>query len=427
MSQMRILVISALWPHSEHSVRAANIVICEMLLALSNEGGITVGLLVVGDSAATAISDAELRGISALQKAGVDVLEPLVLDKTHAKRSRFKRLIFPHIVDWYPACFDAHLIAERVAIWKADAIVVPWAEWLTHACSEIPVAKFAYYGNPDPKAARTQLRLKHRTGEITLVRKYVEEILVKRFEYIHLAIMRRYELLGNVAKNDAHYYAEHGHENAFYIQNIWMSAPIDELQEEVEVVRPIKIIGSIGKLGGTANTLGLEYLGKEVLPALDYILQGKPYEIHIFGAGKPHSVSAKALEHPSVIWRGFVQNIDEEIRGCDVFLCVNNATEYKVGHTRYLHAWSLRAPVVAHMDAALSMPEIQHDISALLGGNAIEIAQQIRNIANDKILRDRIKEGGFKAFNNAFMAKQVASTIRSKLDAYMLKRGEHEK
>lgn len=231
--------------------------------------------------------------------------------------------------------------------------------------------------------------------------------------------MQRYDLLGDVAQNDAQYYTRHGHKNAFYIQNIWMESPIKPLQVSDCSNRQIKIIGSIGKLGGTANRLGLEYLGNQVLPALDDVLGERPYEVHIIGSGAPDNISAKALNHPSVVWRGFVENIDEEIQGCDVFLCVNNATEYKVGHTRYLHAWSLSAPVVAHRDASLSMPEIENNVNALLGGDAVEIAEQIGNLIADRDLRKRIKSGGLETFNSKFRAKSVAGIILSKLNAHM--------
>ena len=354
-----------------------------------------------------------------LESAAVDILDPIVLPNSYKRRPRWKRLLFPEIADWYPACADTGLIANSVKKWGADAILIPWSEWLTHACAEIPILKFAYYGNPDPKAARTQLRLRYRAGEISRARKLLEHFFVNRFERLHLRTMQRYELLGDVAKNDAEYYKKHGHKNAFYIQNTWMESPLEPLQVSDSSSRRIKIIGNIGKLGGTANRLGLEYLGNQVLPALDVVLRGRPYEVHIIGSGAPDKISAKALNHPSVVLRGFVENIDEEIQGCDVFLCVNNATEYKVGHTRYLHAWSLSASVIAHRDASLSMPEIEDNVNALLGGNGSEIAQQIGSLISDSNLRARIKSGGLETFNSKFRAKSVAGIILSKLNAHM--------
>ena len=416
---MRLLVVSAIWPHGEHSTRAANIVIYEMLQALAKDKDTKVGLLVVGKVDAIEIGENEKRSIAELKSSGVDILDSIVLPDTYQKRPRWKRLLLPRIIDWYPAVADGSLIAKRVKDWQSDAILIPWSEWLTHACSEIPATKFAYYGNPDPKAARTQLRLRYRSGEMTWMRKKFEEMQVDRFEKIHLRIMRRYDLIGDVAKNDAEYYSKNGHKNAFYIQNIWMKSPAVQIGNEFLKRKSIKIIGNVGKLGSTANTLGLEYLGTEVIPALDVVMQGCPYEVHIIGSGAPHSTSAKALNHPSVVWRGFVDDIDREISECDVFLCVNNATEYKVGHTRYLHAWSLSAPVVAHSDVSLSMPEIQNNVNALLGANGIEIGIKIRTLLSDSELMARIKKAGLDTFNDKFTAATVARAILARLNECM--------
>jgi len=389
-----------------------------MLLALAKASDITVGLLVVEKEASTKNDENVVKGITALGAAGVEIIDSIIIPASYVKRSRWKRVLAPSLVDWYPEYINGSLIEKSVNAWGADSIIIPWSEWLTHACSDMAVTKFAYYGNPDPKAARTQLRLKYRSGEIGWLRKFVEDKLVDRFEYIHIQTIKKYEFLGNVAQNDAEYYQKNGHKNAFYIQNIWMKSVSNFLSDNALKDRSVKIIGSIGKLGGTANTLGIEYLGKELLPALVDTMKGLPFEVHILGSGTPHSISAGTLNHPNVVWRGFVENIDDEISSCDIFLCTNNATEYKVGHTRYLHAWSLSAPVVAHQDSSLSMPEIEHGVNAMLGANATEIARHIRSLTDNRKLRDQIKVGGCRTFNSEFTANKVVERIISRLKAY---------
>ncbi|MDB4214558.1 glycosyltransferase family 4 protein [Burkholderiaceae bacterium] len=411
---MKILIVSAIWPYREHSIRAANIVIFEMLKAFAEITKNEVGLLVVGNSQTTKISPTEQHSIDALQGAGIKVLQPLILPDDIKRRSKIKRIFAPEIVDRYPQCVHRLLIESRVIAWKPEIIIVVWSEWLTHACSDIPIKKFAYYGNPDPKAVKTQLELHRRSGRMGIFRVAVEKIWNKVFERMHLREMKKYEYLGDVAANDATYYARMGHQKSFYIQNIWMESPkISEAKTNTNV---IKIIANIGKLDGTANTLGLEYLGKNLLPILKAKLTDKTYEIHLIGSGKAHPISAKALEHQEVIWRGFVDDIDREIRDCDVFLCVNNATSYKVGHTRYLHAWSLKAPVVAHWDASISMPEIQNGLNSLLGKDAVEIADCICRIVRDKDLARKIGDGGYDTYLQYFTAQKVAKKICAIVD-----------
>jgi glycosyltransferase involved in cell wall biosynthesis len=415
---MKIIVISSIWPHGQHSTRAANIVIYEMLSALVNVPDIKVGLLVVEKGVTTKNGANEVRGIATLETLGVEILDPILLPAKYNKRARWKRFLSPSLVDWYPEYVNGSFIEKIINSWGADAVIVPWSEWLTHACSDVAITKFAYYGNPDPKAMRTQLRLRYQSGEISWPRKFLEDKMVNRFEKIHLHTMKKYELLGNVAKNDAEYYQRCGHKNAFYIQNLWIKSPLDFLTPPSSPDKPLKIIGNIGKLGSTANTLGIEYLGKKLLPVLEQIMNGIAFELHIFGSGSPHAIAANTFNNPKVIWRGFVENIDEELSNCDVFLCVNNATEYKVTHTRYLHAWSLSAPVVAHQDVALSMPEIRNEENALLGTNATEIALHIKSLALDKALRNKIKEGGYQTFKLKFTASAVVKQIIQKLSAY---------
>jgi len=386
-----------------------------MLKAFSDIPDIEVGLLVVGDDKTTQISPVEQLGINALQDAGIEVLQPLALPDNLPRRSRIKRLIAPKIVDRYPQCSHRELIENRIKSWQAECMIVVWSEWLTHACSDVKIKKFAYYGNPDPKATRIQLKLRHRNGEIGILRLMGERIWNKVFEKMHLREMKKYEYLGNVAKNDALYYTNHGHKNSFYIQNIWMMPPV--MMKSVRLNGSVRIIANIGKLGATANTLGLEYLGKYLLPILKEKLKNHKYEIHLIGSGKVHPIAERALFGHDVIWRGYVDDIDREIRDCDVFLCVNNASEYKVGHTRYLHAWSLRALVVAHCDATCSMPEIQDGVNTLLGKNPEEIAEHILQAIQNKELAENIRETGYETYLRHFVAEKVVERICAQIRA----------
>jgi glycosyltransferase involved in cell wall biosynthesis len=322
------------------------------------------------------------------------------------------------LCDFYPEIAHSALLAEAVAKAGADVLFVPWTEWVTALCSAIGIPKFAYYGNPDAKSAMARLDFARRHGEIGWPRFLWHRRVLREFEAIHVAEMMRYDIIGDVAKNDADYYARKGHPNSSYIQNVW----IDRLGARWEAARreskstglPV-IIGNVGKLGGTANTLGLELLGRDLLPALDRRRNGRPIEVRILGAGTPHPAVAAALNRPEVRVCGFVPDIDQELLSSDVFLCMNNASTYKVGHTRYLHAWSLGCCVIAHRDCALSMPEIHHGENALLGDSAEEIADLVMRAVEDPDLRNAIGAGGYRTFRGFFLAPAVAPKIVQKI------------
>ena len=96
-------------------------------------------------------------------------------------------------------------------------------------------------------------------------------------------------------------------------------------------------------------------------------------------------------------------------------MCVNNATSYKVGHTRYLHAWSLGAPVVAHVDASISMPEMEDGVNALLGDSPQGIVDNIYSMLVNSELRQKIAFGGVDTFKKYFSAENVTEIILNKL------------
>lgn len=394
----------------------------EMLSAFSRMTGLTVGLLKCDSVPSPAPGEDERLGMKLLAEQGVELLEPFQFPEADRPRKAYVRGLAPRVEDYYPQVVHAGKLEVLVKRFGADVVLIPWSEWLTGAAANIDVPKFAYYGNPDSKSARAGARFQLANNDIGIMRFGLEAILSRHLECAHLRQALKYEWFGNVAYNDAMYYQRHGHKNAFYIQNMWVDRGLfnpncNHERQNGFNSKAVRIIANIGKLSGTANTLGLQYLGQHLLPALQRSFAGTPYEVHILGAGQPHPAVSARLAVPEVIWRGFVDDIDTELTKADVFLCVNNATEYKVGHTRYLHAWSLGSCVVAHSDAAKSMPEIKHDENALLGETPDEIADLVSQAARQKKLNRRIGNGGYQTFRSCFTADRVTAEIVNRLVA----------
>ena len=409
---MRLLIVTDLWPHAAHSVRAANVVFFELACALAREPEVELALLRVHRTSETPPNEAECDGLTQLAAAGIIILPGLVLPPAPAPRSRFARALAPQEIDYLPEAAHREIVTTAIEAARADAVFIPWSEWLTALCDRVPGCKFAYYGNPPPKNRLAQRDFALRHGDSRWL-DFRQSIFDRRFETVHLAQMMRYECLGNVAANDAEYYRDAGHPNAFYIRNVW----IDRLGEAWRAKReapaggPAKIIGNIGRLAATANSHGLEILCRDVLPELRRVLPVGSFELHLLGAGRAHPAIAPLLGAAEIRLRGFVDDIDDEMARAPVFLCLNNASAYKVGHTRYLHAWSLGTAVVAHRDVALSMPELVDGENCLLGGSAAEIAEQTTRAINDRALRRRIGDAGYATFRDKFTADKVAPEI----------------
>ena len=414
----RILIVNPIWPCSDHSVRAANVVIYELVAEFARRGGLKIGFLKLHAPADQVPNAAERAGMHELAALGVEFLDPFVLATQPRRRARLSRWLVPEEADFYPETM-LRPVAEKAAMaFRPDLVFVPWSETATSLFADLPVAKFAYYGNPDakPGLARAAFARAHGGSWLSYAR---ERFNLARLERIHLRNMRRYDYLGDVAANDACYYRRHGHPNAFYIRNLWIDRVGTAWRARSERARtdPLVIVGNIGKLAATANTHGLEILSCDVLPELRRALAGRAFEVHVFGAGTPHPAVARQLAAPEIRLRGFVDDIDGELMTAPIFLCVNNAGRFKVGHTRYLHAWSLGCCVVAHRDAALSMPEMVSGENCLLGITAAEIADMVAAVARDGALRRRLGEAGYATFVDKFTARPVVDQILARLGA----------
>ena len=418
-SLFKLLVIGNSYPHSAHAVRAANVVIYELLRALARKADCQVGYLIVRRSVDPDPTEIELEGLLELKSVGVEVLKPIKLPKALESRSAFFKFFSTRRSDFYPDSVYADYVFPTISQFSPNMLIVPWSEWLTALCSDFGVKKFAYYGNPDHKSAEWRLSFDRRHGilQSSWLR---SKIALSVLEKEHLKVMNQYELIGNVAANDAAYYKHKGHPHSFYIQNIWIDRFANTWRKKREAAfdpsKPLKIIANIGQLGGTANRYGLEILGKSVAPKLRELMSNFPYELHIIGKGELIPSLKRLLNSEEIKIRGFVDDVDQEMFESAIFLCLNNAGPFKVGHTRYLHAWSLGMCVVAHRDAALSMPEMQHRKNCLLGSNLNNIAELVHEACLSKELRDRIGDAGYETFTHHFKAEAVSDRVWNFID-----------
>jgi len=415
----RIFFVISLIPHKNHTTRAANVVIYELIRAFAGYQHLDIGVILVfrkDDEEAEKNIDFETRE---LKKINVKYVDKLIIPKITQFRSKWKKIFFSKAQDFYPEVIYSKILEDKFKFFKPDFLIVPWSPWLTAFCSEINIKKFAYYGNPDHKSFKYAYKFlrKYALHKKSLLDFYLSYFFLRKR---HLEMIKKYDFIGNVAENDSIFYTKNGHKNSFYIQNVWIDRQL-KINSKKQKLRNngksvYKIIGNVGKLDGTANRYGLEIIVKYLAPLLKKILLGIEYEIHILGSGKLLDELACYVDSKEIKLRGFVDDIDKEIIDSDIFLCVNNGSDYKVGHTRYLHAWSLKACVVAHADARLSMPELINNKNCFLGKNILSIAKIIKQILLDENIRMKVSEGGYNTFKKHFEAEAVAKKIMQKLE-----------
>ncbi|MSP50829.1 MAG: glycosyltransferase [Alphaproteobacteria bacterium] len=420
---MHIVVASSMWAHDTHGVNAAPIVLHELTAALARQPGFEVSFLKVNRFDDPPINDAARAGITSLQAQGVRVLESLDLPWVARPRLR-KYGPWPRIDFFHPEVKFYELLDARLQAASCDVVLVPMSEWLTPLAGRANVPlRYAYYGNPDGPSRFAQAELARRNG--ASVQSYLlARFLAARAASTHISEVKRYHLLGNHSANFAAYYRLKGHAGAHYARNTFIdrtAARCNEIGPSFREKRrdeAIAITCSIGKMFATANSYGFEILVRDLLPKLRKRFAGQPFELRLYGAGEPMQYVRQLLDQPELRQMGFVSDIDAALVSDDVFLCLNNLGPLNCAHTRYLHAWSLGASVVAPACAAEAIPEMVDGENALLGRDLDDIADMVVEAARKGPLRQKLSAQGYETFRAFFAPEQVARGITSAIQSY---------
>jgi len=239
---------------------------------------------------------------------------------------------------------------------------------------------------------------------------------ISRLEVAHLKVISTLSGMMNVAKNDAAFYTDTSQVNAKYIRNIWsITHTFEELEARREQLKSddvLRIVGNVGLLSATGNSLGILKISTEIIPELRKQLGGSRFEIHLFGAGKLHKNVMSAICSPELIVRGFVDDLDSEILASDIFLVANNwHSLFQVGNTRFLHAWSLGACCVSFRGSSKAMPELVDGENILLGDSAQEVVAKILKVYSERSLMKRIRFRGFETVRTLFAPELVVDEM----------------
>ncbi len=426
---MKILVPTTVLPSRGLTSNAAPIVIRELVGELASLGHEVEVLPIIFGKNIIDLPPTTKDAIDELEGKGIKFHTPIILSYSPFSGGRysesisvrlFSEIIFSLDVFLYPVLKNKNELYSMLDKMNFDCLLVLWSEPITILLSDYPRRKIAYYGNPDPKSFLANLNFIKRQGG-RFSRYILGRSVLPFLESRHQKFMRKWDALANVAKNDSQYYARAGHPRSFYVQNTWMSRY--EVPSKVPVKRGpiIRIIASVGKLNGTANSHGFEYLLNELLPQLRSVLADDPFELHVFGTGEPHPTLRELWKQPEVKRRGFVDDLDSEIARADFFLILNNATEFNVCHTRYLHAWSIGSCLVGHSNVRLAMPEFRHGENCLLGQDAAEIASMIKKARSDDDLRTYLVREGRRTHYDFFTPRVVARKLESLVTNLTLK------
>lgn len=375
------------------------------------------------------LQSSEKNELDHLSKLGVTVLDPLYLEKhmgqskssTHSKC--LERLLWlvtgrASIKDFYPAIDLKNLVSDRIRSARVDAILTIWSpEGVAATYGFHGLPKIVYQGDVDfiPSQVRLKVRTLFngrpaaKTVEVSRWRHlWRERIRMIRFRQAHLRLMQDVDVIANVTASNADFYKKQGHPRSIYVQNTWCDSEIGSAHLDHPT---IKIIGHVGYLDRTGSTYGLKFLLVDLLPALEEAMKGINYQIHLIGGGSVISSLQPFLKHPRVVVRGFVKDLDAELKSCDIFLMLNNAGSYQAAYTRHIMAWSMGLCLIVHENSRKAIPEIIPLSNALVGSTPSEIAKAIHLAATDKDLNQKIRQGGRMTYEKFFTPHHVAEAL----------------
>lgn len=421
----KILVLGGDWPCIDGNTQAANVVVHEVVRVLAQRFPGRVGFSCITAEPSTP-SEVVRQQMTRLAANGVELLPAVTVPRK--RRGRLAMLLRGFIAADPEVLIHGvgqqECLAPVMERFKPDVVVTVWSELATALVSQLSLPKFTYYGNPDHKVLEARLRFqwesrKESARANALSWPPLRSVLVNAVERAHLKVLRTQTAIAEVAQNDAIYYLARGLRQTFYLGNMWVmpnGAHQDVMRARQEQTAPFKIVGNVGNVSTTGNIHGIRTIATEIVPRLKRSLGEGRFEVHLFGGGElPASLKA-LVRDPHIKVRGFVPDLDAEMRSAAMFLVANNSHKFIVGHTRFLHAWSLGCCVVGYAESAKAMPELVNGHNVLLGNNAEEVTALIEKCVSDQQLRQKIGAQGFADCRAKFDPQVVVSRFIEKLD-----------
>lgn len=301
-------------------------------------------------------------------------------------------------------------LARRLEMTGADVALLFWDTCFEFLLPHFRIPVIGYLARPPFSPAPFQ-----DVGNLGPIQRIIQKLRLAGQERRHFKRMRGLAASANICALDVDWYNREG-TPCRYIANTWpdpFGADWAARGADAQARRPgLHILANIGGLNATGNSFGLLYLADRVLPLLYDKLADLDWTVNICGRfDLPPELKGK-LDRDNVALRGFVDDIDDEVSGNQIFLLLNNAGPYTGGYTRVIYALAAGSCLIAHERLAESMPELVHNENCLLGGTPEAIADLIAEAGRDAGLRARLGVAGRETYQRryapAYVARQLA-------------------
>jgi glycosyltransferase involved in cell wall biosynthesis len=422
----RVLVLTSNVPRRQHDapgITAVHIVSWWLIEGLRDQGCEVTLLPILAPSDPTQQDDQ----LGALRQRGWGVLPALerpqgaraVPTSRMASWANLFRLD-PTVEALYPSVVLRAQVAEAVRSTQPSSVLTIWSpEALAATHGLTGVRRVAFHGDVDYVPAQCRLTDSHLFPGVkarSLYEQLMQRLWLWRARRAHRSIMCGLSAVANVTASNVATYARLT--RSAYVGNLWPDPGTERSVAAIEAQRRrradpasvLRIIGHVGYLNRTGSTYGLAFLAR-LLPQLDEALRGLEYQVDIIGGGEPQPVLRASLDHPRVVWRGYVDDLDRELAASDVFMLLNNSGSYLAAYTRHVMAWADGLCLVAHARSREALPEIEDGQNALLGASPGAVAQQVRRALGDMTLNERIRRGGRETYERHATPRHVARKV----------------
>jgi glycosyltransferase involved in cell wall biosynthesis len=340
---------------------------------------------------------------------------PEVADR-HRILRRIRSLFWPRVEDFFPWVLAAGKVGDTLVPLRADVIFIFASYSGVAATRRTALApRFAFVGDPLhlPGLYRQYPPFAPRRSRLS---PYVLLYKLYAFQQARMMIRLLAECDG-VAGNAAHHVEwlrRNGVPQCKYLPNMvpdlggtdWQSR-----RKQCSSGMKFKML-LFGNLHGTATLSGLYFLADEVLPSLEKTL-GDSFQIHICGKGTLPPDLAPKLNRPSVIMRGFVDDLAAELMTAHIFLM---PTPIPLGsRVRIPYVWSTGCPVIAHEANRMGLPEMLDEKNALLARNGKSLARAIIRAYHDPDLRIQLGIEGRRTYESYFSYEVTSSKMLAEL------------
>lgn len=418
-------------PNQEHSTDT----FCAFLLlkALKEKGHETRAVLLLGSKSLIADETTRQRWLDELRllTPSVDIVS--VVDWNNQESlsqlaaNKMRRLLWPSIEDFFPYAKMAGEIEERAVRFGSDLIFV-WGNWPALAAAHgVHVApKFAFMGDPPAASASFRMDPPFVNGKgLPLIDRAIETLRLGGLSRVTMRLLRDCDGTAFTSAYHARVMREKGLKAAKYLTNIvpdWGGSDWRALRKGKAPNQKFKIL-MIGPLETTANLSGVHFFATDVFPFLVKEL-GDRFETHICGKGKVPAFLSSKLNHPSVIFRGYVDDLVEELASCDVLLVT---TPIKLGvRIRIPYAWSVGCCVVSHSANQEGLPEMKDGENALLSSTGEGLAKQISRVFHEPELGTQMGAEGRRTYETHFSYEVTTQKIMDEMESVTMCKGKEK-